>query len=59
MEPLCRFAGRHLVKTALCHDQGHVEARHGANQIVLASWGSSAFCDALIPRRVRMTAAAE
>jgi predicted HD phosphohydrolase len=33
VEPLCRFAGRDLVMAALCHDDGHVEARHGANQV--------------------------
>jgi len=27
VEPLCRFAGRYLVKTSLCHHDGHVEAR--------------------------------
>src|SRR5215468_7908146 len=33
MEPLCCLAGGHLVESALDHDNWHVEAWHGANQV--------------------------
>ena len=58
-EPLRCVTRRDLVAAALDQDEGNVEARNGCERGPSASSGSSAACEAVMPRRARSTSATE